>query len=122
MTALASILSIALFLAFASTGVQKIRFNPMISASASRLGYAKRTYQRLGALEILFAVALVVGLSSTGSSLPAIINDVGAVALTVMMAAALVVQRRSGDGLRLYAWVLGLGVASLLELVFRLLG
>ncbi|HUX04781.1 MAG TPA: DoxX family protein [Acidimicrobiales bacterium] len=120
MTALASILSIALFLAFVSTGVQKIRFNPLVSASASRLGYTKRAYQRLGALEVLGGIALMIGLSSTGSSLPAIVNDIGAAGLTVMMGAALVVQMRRGDGVRLYAWVLGLGVASLLELIFRL--
>ena len=121
MTALASILSIALFLAFVSAGAQKIRFNPLVSASASRLGFTKRAYQRIGILEVLGGIALIVGLSAKGSSLLAILNDLGAAGLTLMMGAAVVVHLRKGDGVRLSSPAMALGAAALAELVFRLL-
>ena len=120
MAAVASIISIMLFLVFASGGIQKMTFNPLMSSSAARLGFSKSTYQRLGFLEILGGVGLLVGLSATGTSLWAIINDAAAGALTIMMILAVSVHLRRGENWRAYAPALILAIAALVELVLRL--
>jgi uncharacterized membrane protein YphA (DoxX/SURF4 family) len=121
MAAVASIISIMLFLVFASAGIQKVTFNPLMSASASRLGFSKSAYQRIGMLEILGGVALLAGLASTGTSPWAILNDVAAGALTIMMILATATHLRHGEKWKSYAPALSLAGLSLLELVLRLL-
>lgn len=121
MAAVASIISIMLFLVFASAGIQKVTFNPLMSAGASRLGFSKSAYQRIGMLEILGAIGLMVGLAATGTSVLAIINDVAAGALAVMMILATATHMRHGEKWKSFAPALGLAGLSLLELVLRLI-
>jgi len=85
MSAVASILSIILFLAFATSGLQKLRFNPMASQTAGHLGFSKSAYQRIGVLEFAGGLALLIGLSATGSSLLAVLNEAAATGLTITM-------------------------------------
>ena len=120
MSAVASVLALILFLAFASAGVQKVIFNPLTSSAASHLGFTKSAYRRIGILEIVGAIALVVGLTATGSSIEAIVNEVAAACLVVLMGAAVIIHRRHGDHLATLAPALVLGVATLAELAFRL--
>ncbi len=120
MSAVASVLALILFLAFASAGVQKVIFNPLTSSAASHLGFTKSAYRRIGILEIVGAIALVVGLTATGSSIEAIVNEVAAASLVVLMGAAVFIHRRHGDHLAALAPALVLGVAALAELAFRL--
>lgn len=120
MSILASLLSIALFLAFASIGAQKIVFNPAMSKAADHLGFTKRGYQRVGAVEVLGAIALLVGLASTRSSLLGVINEVAAGGFVVMMLAAAVTHLRKGDRLKGAAPALVFGLFALLALVCRL--
>lgn len=120
MSAVASILSIALFLAFATSGLQKIRFNPMSSQSAGHLGFSKSAYQRIGVLEMLGGFGLLVGLSAKGASVWAILNELAAAGLAVTMVLAVVFHLRKGDDAKLFAPALVLGLLALLELVFRL--
>ena len=120
MAAVTSIISIMLFLVFVSGGIQKVTFNPLMSASAARLGFSKSAYRRLGFLEILGGLGLLVGLSATGTSIWAILNDVAAGALTIMMILAVGTHLRHGEKWRAYAPALILAVAALVELVLRL--
>jgi hypothetical protein len=55
MRAVASIVSIILFLAFATTGAQKMIFNTMASRTAEHLGVKKKSFQGIGLLEVLGA-------------------------------------------------------------------
>ena len=61
MSVFAALLSIMLCLAFAMAGAQKILFNPVMSKSAEHLGFTKRGYRRIGVLELVGAVGVIVG-------------------------------------------------------------
>lgn len=120
MAVVASLLSIALFLAFASAGAQKIVFNPAMSNATERLGLRKRTYQYLGVVEVVGGVALLAGLAATGTSPLRIVNEVGAGALAVLMALEVLTHLRKGDAFKYVTPPLALGVLAIVELVFRL--
>lgn len=120
MSAVASILSIVLFLTFATSGLQKVRFNPMSSQSADHLGFSKTVFQRIGALEIAGGVGLLIGLSAKGSSFWAVLNEAAAFGLAAAMFLVAYLYVRKGDNVKLFAPVLVLGVLTLLELTFRL--
>jgi uncharacterized membrane protein YphA (DoxX/SURF4 family) len=120
MSVAAALLSIALFLAFGSSGAQKLAFNPAMSKVAEHLGFTKRSYQRIGAIELVGALGLLIGLAAKGSSLLAIINEVAAGGLFLMMIAAVMLHLRKGDAMKFLAPALVLGVLVLLELIFRL--
>jgi uncharacterized membrane protein YphA (DoxX/SURF4 family) len=120
LSAVASLISLVLFLAFATSGLQRILFNPAMSHLAERLGYSKASFRRLGVAEMVGAVGLLVGLASTGSSVLAIINEVAAAALTVIAFWEVAGQLRRRDTLRSYSPMLAMGVLALVELAFRL--
>lgn len=120
MSIVASLLSIMLFLAFVAAGIQKVQFNPVMSAMAQRHGFSKDGYQRIGLLEIAGGVGLLVGLAGSRGSLWGIVNELAAAGLTLMMGAAVVVHLRKGDGAKLLAPAGVLGLLTLLELLSRL--
>lgn len=120
MSAVASILSIILFLAFLTSGIQKVLFNPMASQSAGHLGFSKSAFQRIGVLEIVGGVAVMAGLAAKGTSFWALLNEGAAGALTIMMVLAVYYHVREHDGLKVFAPAAGLGLLALLELIFRL--
>ncbi len=120
MAAVASVVSIILFLAFLTAGLQKVLFNPAMSRVAEHLELTKRAYQRLGGLEIVAAVAVMVGLVAKGASFLAILNEVAAAGLVVLMGGAVIWHRRHGDSFKVLAPALGLGTLALIELGFRI--
>ncbi len=120
MSAVAAILSIILFLVFASSGIQKVIFNPMMSESAARLEFTKRAYQRIGALEVAGAIGLLAGLAAKSTSFWGIVNVAAAAGLTLTMVLAVVLHLRKGESFKLFAPALVLGLLTLLELIFRL--
>lgn len=120
MSIVASLLSIILFLAFASAGIQKVQFNPVMSASAQRLGFTKVSYRRIGLLEIAGGLGLLVGLSGARGSLWGIVNEVAALALALVMVGAVVVHLRKGDGAKLLAPAAVFGILALVEMISRL--
>ncbi len=121
MAAVASVVTIVLFLAFLTTGLQRVLFNPVMSQTAGRLGLTKRAYQRVGILEMVAAVAVMVGLTAKGSSVLAIVNEVAAAGLVLLTASAVVVHRRAGDAFTAVAPAAALGLLAAIELVFRIL-
>lgn len=120
MSAVASILSIILFLAFATSGLQKVIFNSAMSQSAEHLGIARPAYRRFGAIEIVGGIVLLVGVASKGSSVLAIMNEVAAGALSLAMAFVVFLHLRRRDAFKYVGPPLAMGVLALLELVSRL--
>lgn len=119
MSIAASLLSIALFLAFGSSGAQKIAFTVSTSRTAEHLGYTKRGFQRIGVFEVVGAVALIAGLAARRGAVLGVINEAAAGAFFVMMCAAAIAHRRKGDRFAVVAPSLVLGVVSLVALVCR---
>jgi len=120
MSAVASILAIALFLAFVTSGLQKVLFNPAMSKNADELGFPKRSYQRIGGLEILGGLGLLVGLASKGSSIFAVTNEVAGACLVLLMVVAIATYARRGVGMRRASPAAALGLLVLVEVLFRL--
>lgn len=121
MSVVAALLSVILFLAFVSAGVQKIVFNPVMSHTSDRLGYTKSAYQRIGWLEVVGAIALLIGVAAKGSSILAILNKVAAASFFVLMMLAVMTHVRNDEAAKFYTPALVLGVASLAELIARFL-
>lgn len=121
MSIVASILSMVLFLAFVTAGIQKLQFNPVVSEVAGRLGFSKKAYRRIGVLEILAGIAVLVGLSSDRGSVLGIINEVASGGLALMMVIAVAVHLRKGDPFKSYAMALVLFVLCLAQLLLRVL-
>ena len=120
MAAVASVVSIVLFLAFLTAGLQKVLFTPAMSHAAEHLGVTKRLYQRIGAVEMVAGVAVMVGLVGKGASFTAILNEVAAAGLFALMIGAVVIHRRRSDALAAYGAAIGLGALALLEVLLRL--
>jgi hypothetical protein len=120
MSVFAALLSIMLCLAFAMAGAQKILFNPVMSKSAEHLGFTKRGYRRIGVLELVGAVGVIVGVVAHGSSFLGVVNELAVAGLAVMMSLAVRMHLRHGDGAKMSSPALVLGFLALLELIFRL--
>ena len=120
MSEVASIISLAVFLAFATTGLQKLIFNTLASQTAERLGFTKAWFQRLGVLEMLGAIAVLVGLAGKHGTWQYWSNLVGVAGLTLMMVGATILHLRRGDGWRGALVALGFGAACVVVLVLRL--
>jgi uncharacterized membrane protein YphA (DoxX/SURF4 family) len=120
MSVFAALLSIVLCLSFAMAGVQKILFNPVMSKSAEHLGFTKRGYRRIGILELVGALGIIVGVVAHDTSLLGVANELAAAGLTVMMFLAVRMHLRRGDGAKMSSPALVLGFLALLELIFRL--
>lgn len=120
MRAVAGILSIIVFLAFATTGAQKMIFNTMASKAAEHMGLAKRTFQLVGLLEVIGALGVMVGLAARKGTFLALVNEVAAAGLLVTMVAAIIFHLRKGDGPKDSVPALVLGAVCLIELILRL--
>jgi uncharacterized membrane protein YphA (DoxX/SURF4 family) len=120
MRAVASILSIIIFLAFVTAGAQKLIFNTMASQTAEHLGFKKSTFQRVGALEVLGALGVMIGLAAKHGSWLALLNEVAAGGLLASMLAGTALHMRKGDGLKGAAPAAALGLVCLVELILRL--
>lgn len=120
MSVFAVLLSIVLFFTFAASGIQKMVFNPVMSKSAEHLGFTKRGYQRIGVVELIGALGLILGVAAHPSSFLGIVNVLAAAGLALAMALAVRVHLRRGDSARRLSPALVLGVLALLELSSRL--
>jgi uncharacterized membrane protein YphA (DoxX/SURF4 family) len=120
MAVAASLLSIALFLAFASAGIQKLVFNPAMSHVAERLGFTRRTYRRIGVAEVLGGIALLAGLVAKRTTFLGILNEAAAGVLAVLMVLAVSAHLRKHEKAKYFAPALVLGVLAVAELVLHL--
>jgi hypothetical protein len=108
-----SILTVLLIVAFAALGSAKLAAVPAMRSKAELFGFSVAAYRRIGSLEVLAVVGLIVG-----AFIPAI-GALAAAGLLMLLGGALVVHLRNGDGLREIApaVVLSLVTLTLLLLV-----
>lgn len=107
------VLGILLALAYGMSGVQKIVGAKMAIASADHVGASHGLYKVVGALELLAAIGLLVGLAVWPLGVAA------GIGLVLLMVGALVFHIRAGDKIAQFAPAVVLGLVALLEVIFR---
>ena len=112
------VLTIALVGCFSMLGLAKVAGTAGMPARAAHLGFNSAAYQRIGALELLAALGLLLGLVEARIGLAA------AVGLVLLMTGACVTHLRNGDGPREItpAVVIMAGLVSYLVLVAAAIG
>jgi hypothetical protein len=106
-----SILAGLLVVAFAVLGSAKLAAVPAMRARAEHVGFSVSAYRRIGLLEVLAVVGLLVG---------AFVPVIGALAgagLLMLLGGALVAHLRNDDGIRETAPAVVLGLVTLSYLV-----
>ncbi|ALV43617.1 invasion protein [Pseudarthrobacter sulfonivorans] len=88
------VLTIALVGCFTMLGLAKVAGTEAMLARAAHVGLNSTAYKRIGALELLAALGLLLGLVEPWIGLAA------AVGLVLLMAGAFVTHLRNGDGPR----------------------
>jgi uncharacterized membrane protein YphA (DoxX/SURF4 family) len=107
------ILAVLLALAFAASGSQKLTGAKMMTEGAAHLGLPYSRYRLIGVLEVLAAIALIVGLWVAPLGIAA------AVGLVLLMIGAVIFHLRAGDKIKEFGPALMLGILALLEVIFR---
>jgi hypothetical protein len=109
-----TILAAVLVVAFAAAGFAKVAAVPAMRARAAHVGFTVTAYRRIGILEILGVLGLLVG------AFVPVIGALAAAGLLLLLGGAVIAHVRSGDGPRelLPAVVLGLTTLAFLILLF----
>ena len=102
-----SILAGLLVVAFAALGSAKLVAVPAMRAKADHVGFSVSAYRRIGLLEVLAVVGLLVG------AVVPVIGAMAAVGLLMLLGGAMVAHLRNGDGIREIAPAVVLGVVTL---------
>ena len=110
-----SILAGLLVVAFAALGSAKLVAVPAMRAKAEHVGFSVSAYRRIGLLEVLAVVGLLVG-----AFVPAI-GALAAAGLLMLLGGAIVTHLRNGDSLREIAPAVVLGLVTLSYLL-RMVG
>jgi DoxX-like family len=105
-----------LVVAFAALGSAKLAAVPAMRMRAEHVGFSVSAYRRIGSLEVLAVLGLLVG---------AFVPVIGVLAgggLLILLGGAVVVHLRNGDGVREIAPALVLGVVTLTYLLLVVAG
>jgi hypothetical protein len=105
------ILAGLLVIAFAATGSAKLAAVPAMRAKAAHVGFSVSAYRRIGSLEVLGVLGLLVG------AFVPLIGALAAAGLLMLLVGAFVTHLRNGDGVREIAPALVLGLVTLVYLV-----
>ena len=105
------ILAGLLVLAFAALGSAKLAAVPAMRTRAAHVGFSVSAYRRIGLLEVLAVLGLLVG------AFVPLIGALAAAGLLLLLVGALVTHLRNGDGVREIAPALVLGLVTLTYLV-----
>jgi hypothetical protein len=103
----ASILAGLLIVAFAALGSAKLAAVPVMRTRAEHVGVSVSAYRRIGSLEVLAVLGLLVG------AFVPVIGALAAAGLLMLLGGAVVVHLRNGDGVREIAPAVVLGVVTL---------
>ena len=108
-----TILAGLLVVAFAALGSAKLAAIPAMRAKAEHVGLSVLAYRRIGFVEVLAVIGLLIG------AFVPVIGVLAAAGLLLLLAGAVLAHRRNGDGMRAIApaVVLGLMTLSFLLLV-----
>jgi uncharacterized membrane protein YphA (DoxX/SURF4 family) len=107
------ILAVLLALGYGMAGTQKITGAKMMMDSADHLGVPRPRYKVIGALELLAAIGLLVGLAWWPLGVAA------GIGLVLLMIGAVTFHLRAGDKIGQFGPAAALGVVALLEVIFR---
>jgi DoxX-like protein len=102
-----SVLAGLLVVAFAALGSAKLAAVPAMRTRAEHVGFGVSAYRRIGALEVLAVVGLLVG------AFAPVIGALAAAGLLMLLGGAFVVHLRNGDGVREIAPAVVLGLVNL---------
>jgi hypothetical protein len=102
-----TILAGLLIVAFAATGSAKVAAVPGMRAKAEHVGFSVPAYRRIGFLEVLGVLGLIVG------AFVPVIGALAAAGLLLLLAGAIVAHLRNGDGIREIAPAVVLGLVTL---------
>jgi len=102
-----SVLAGLLVVAFAALGSAKLAAVPAMRTRAEHVGFGVSAYRRIGALEVLAVVGLLVG------AFVPVIGALAAAGLLMLLGGAFVVHLRNGDGVREIAPAVVLGLVNL---------
>lgn len=108
------ILAGLLVVAFVALGSAKLAAVPAMRARAAHVGYSVSAYRRIGLLEVLAVLGLLVG------AFVPLIGALAAAGLLMLLGGAFVVHLRNGDGVREIAPALVLALVTLTFLVLVL--
>ena len=121
MAAVASIITIALFLVLLTSGSLAMAGESSTQHLADRLGVGHPLFRRVGIVQLIVAVGLMVGVAARGTAALSLVNDVAAAVAIVLAVVAVLLERRHGASWRTVTPVALLALAAVAELVFRLL-
>ena len=99
-------LAAVLVVAFGLAGSAKLAAVPAMRARAAHVGLGVSAYRRIGALEILAVLGILVG-----AAVPAI-GVLAATGLVLLLGGAVIAHLRTGDGIRELAPALVLGAVA----------
>ncbi|MDP9221185.1 MAG: DoxX family protein [Actinomycetota bacterium] len=100
------VLAAVLVVAFGLLGSAKLAAVPAMRARAEHVGYGVDAYRRIGALEILAVLGILVG-----AAVP-VIGVLAATGLVLLLGGAVIVHLRNGDGFRELAPSVVLGAVA----------
>lgn len=100
------ILAGLLVIAFAAAGSAKLAAVPAMRARAEHVGLSVAAYRRIGLLEVLAVLGLLVG------AFVPVIGALAATGLVLLLGGAVVAHLRNGDGFRELAPALVLGAVA----------
>ncbi|WP_426563328.1 DoxX family protein [Angustibacter sp. McL0619] len=103
-----------LIVAFAALGSAKLAAVPAMRAKAEHVGLSVSAYRRIGFLEVLAVLGLLVG------AFVPVIGSLAAAGLLLLLGGAIVAHLRNGDGARQIAPAVVLGLVSLAYLILML--
>jgi hypothetical protein len=100
------VLAAVLVVAFGLAGSAKLAAVPAMRARAAHVGLGVRAYRRIGALEVLAVLGILVG-----AAVP-VIGVLAASGLVLLLGGAVIAHLRNGDGIRELAPALVLGAVA----------
>jgi hypothetical protein len=103
-----------LVVAFAALGSAKLAAVPAMRDKAEHVGFSVAAYRRIGLLEILAVLGLLVG-----AVIP-LIGILAAAGLILLLGGAMIAHLRNGDGLRELAPALVLGALAAVFIILVL--
>jgi hypothetical protein len=102
-----TILAALLIVAFAALGSAKVAAVPAMRARAEHVGFSVTAYRRIGLLEVLAVVGLLVG------AFVPVIGALAAAGLLLLLGGAILAHLRNRDGIREIAPAVVLGLVAL---------
>ena len=106
-----SILAGVLVVAFATAGSAKLAAVPAMREAAEHVGFSVAAYRRIGLLEVLAVLGLLIG------AFVPLIGALAAAGLLLLLGGALIAHLRNGDGVRQIAPAVVLGLMTLTYLI-----